>query len=286
VTPVEEEPVGVRPSGGQLDGVLSSGEQPASVRRSGGQPASHKGTACVAAGAPAAMVAVAPELAAAAAGAPAAMVVVAPDLAAAAAGAPASMVVVAQDLAAAATGVRRGGWIVAIFAITPTGATGGECGSTLARFCATAERGGTRPWPHCPPPGEPIPRRPTDTSTGRGPGGDGVPGTPASVVAATAATAAAAVATVGATCGCGEREGDGGTTMTSEDSGGERSGGIAATGSTPLAHTGDGATRPVSALAAATALLAPTAGAAPVATRAAALGGTFTGKMVAEWAAS
>jgi len=105
-------------------------------------------------------------------------------------------------------------------------------------------------------------------------------------VAPAAATATAADATVGATCGCGGREGDGGTTVTSGDSGGERSGGIAATGCTPLAQTGDEATRPVSALAAATALLAPTAAAAPVATRAAALAGTLTGTMVAEWAAS
>jgi len=43
---------------------------------------------------------------------------------------------------------------------------------------AAIRLGHARPWPHCPPPGGPIPRRSTDTGTGRGPDGEGLPGPP------------------------------------------------------------------------------------------------------------
>jgi len=51
------------------------------------------------------------------------------------------MVAVVLDLAATAAAVRGGGWTVAFFAMTPTVAMGGGCGSILARVWATADRG-------------------------------------------------------------------------------------------------------------------------------------------------
>jgi len=164
-------------------------------------------------------------------------------------------------------------------------------GRSLHAFGPPPTEGGDPPWPRSALAALPPARR-TDSPQINGHGHwswarrRGTSRTPSSAVVAAAATTAAVVATVGATCGCGDRECDGRTTMTSGDSGGESSGGVLATGCTALASTGDEATGPVSALAATTALLAPTAAKAPVATRASALSGTLTETRVAEWATS